>query len=172
MSPEASKQPPTFADYTLRELPIEGEFLSLTSEIAALLDRNDRHLQDVEDQHAGQVADMHASAGRVVQLVCHLETALGDCQDAMDQADLSRPFRRLRIIKDQLKDHLARSGYRWQDPTGRPFTEELAEQVQVDGWRHDDQFTVETVAETREPVVLLDDELLLPGAVIVGAPDT
>lgn len=172
MSETPSKQPPAFAEYDLRELPIAGTFHSLAGEIAALLDRADRQKQADSREHQGQIADLRETTGRAAQLVHHLDQGLKDCSDSMAAAGLGKAFRRLRIIKDQLKDHLAREGYTWQDPTGQPFTNGLAECVQVDGWRHSDEFAAEVVVETREPIVRFGETLLLPGAVTVGAPDT
>ena len=68
-------------------------------------------------------------------------------------------------------DHYAREGYTLRDPRGEPFDDELAQLVQVDGWRHREEVVAEVVDETREPIVLFRGVPLLSGAVIVAGPD-
>jgi len=107
---------------------------------------------------------------RAAQIVFHLERAVGEAEAPLANSGLGRVHTRLRIVKDQLKSHLAAAGFTWSDPAGKDFEGELAERVEVDGWRHAAEFGREVVAETREPIVLFRGRVVLPGAVVVGAP--
>jgi len=163
--------PRSFDHHTPRTLPVEDESTSLSGEIAALLNRQARLLRNQEEQHANERQAAGRATARAMQLVFHLEQAVNAGLEAMDGAGLGRDHQRIRIIKDQLKAQLNELGYRWRDPNGERYTEQLGELVEVDGWRYAAQYQYELIVETREPIVLYCDLVVLTGAVIVGAPE-
>ena len=167
--PEAA-DPLSFDGHTPRQLPAEGEVISLAGEIAALLDRHARERDAADGAHRAEVGALRLAAGRAVQLAFHLERTIEEAAGPPGDAGPGPLLRRLRILKDQIKAHWGRQGFSWRDPTGEDYTPELAEWVEVDGWRHDSEYPTELIVETREPVVLYQGEVILKGAVVVGAP--
>jgi hypothetical protein len=167
---EAS-DPLSFDGHPMRALPLADDFLALAGEVAALIDGHARQVRELEKTRDDERLKLRRSFARVTQLIYHLDQALGDSQQALKDAGLDKPHKRLRIVKDQLKDHLAREGYVWRDPIGEPFSGALTELVDVDGWRHSAEYARETVIETREPMIVYGEEVILGGAVVIGAPE-
>jgi len=165
------KEPVSFDQHSPREIPIEGEFVSLAGEIAALLNRHAKEQREIKEKYSQELLEMKRFCGRVMQIVFHLENALNESEKNLVEKGEVKTFKRFRIIKDQVKDHLTKQGYLWRDPTGEQFTNELAEMVEVDGWRHSKDYDCEVVVEIREPIILFGNELILGGAVIIGAPE-
>jgi molecular chaperone GrpE (heat shock protein) len=102
-------------------------------------------------------------------LVAQLTAALELYEPDFTQAALKKPYRHLRVLKDQMLDELRRAGLTVVDPLGQPF-DEVAALVQVIGWRHHERYNAEVVAEVMESIVTCEGELVRPGRVIMGAP--
>ena len=145
--------------------------ISLAAEIAGLLNRHSQASKNAQDEQASRDRSSRQGVGRVTQLLFHLERILLNTEDNMVSDGLTKQYRRLRILKDQVKECLTGLGYTWDDPTGKEFTTKIAGQVDVDGWRHSDEYTEEIIVEVREPVIFFEDRIILNGAVIVGAPN-
>jgi len=157
-----------FDNYTMREIPIEGDFISFASEIGAILNRHAKKINQIESDNEKKMMESRRSMGRIARFVFHLEDALKESEKQMLDAGLRRIFKRMRVIKDQLKSRLFKQGYTWLDPMGKDF-EEIANFADVIGWRHRSDFDREIVDETIEPVILYQGEVLLEGSVIMGA---
>lgn len=160
----------TWAAFRERPEPPPGELLSPASEVAALLQRyrNDLAGQKAADRTA--LADAHSAAADQAALVFHLAAVLAQHQDAFAAAGLTRVHRQLNALRHQMAQATGRTGLRVVDPTGQAF-DEVADLVQVIGWRHGPEFAGEVVAETVEPIVCHETELVRPGRVVMGAPD-
>jgi molecular chaperone GrpE (heat shock protein) len=169
--PSAVPTPCSFDGHVRREVAFEGEFISLAAEVAALLNRHAGQIRQVTESGSQALVKLQRGIARGVQLVFHLEQAIGASEEHAAAVGFGKTLRRFRIIKDQLKDQLAAQGFTWRDPTGEEFTQELAELVEVDGWRHAAEYAREVVVETREPIVLYQGQPVLVGAVVVGAPE-
>lgn len=160
----------TWTAFQERPEPPTSELLSPASEVAALLQRyqNDLAEQKATDQAA--LADAHSAAADQATLVFHLAAVLGRDEAAFADAGLTRVHRRLNALRHQMAQAIERTGLRVVDPTGQAF-DEVADLVHVIGWRHGPEFAGEVVAETIEPIVRNDTELVRPGRVVMGAPD-
>ena len=159
-----------WAVFRERPEPAPAEMLSPASEMATVLQR---YWLDLDGQRAANreaVADAHAAAAEQAVLVFQLSALLDDNADTFADAGLDRLHRRLRVLGNQMTQAVASTGLEVIDPAGLPFAE-VAEMVQVIGWRHGPEFAHEVVAETVAPIVLHDVELVRPGRVIMGAPD-
>jgi molecular chaperone GrpE (heat shock protein) len=163
--------PCSFDGHAQRAAPFEGEFISLAAEVAALLNHHAQELCKITETGDQALTKLRQGIARGVQIVFHLERAIVESEKLMAAAELSKALRRFRIIKDQLKDFFTAHGFSWKDPTGEEFMQELAEVVEVDGWRHSAEYTREIIVETREPIVLYQGQTVLVGAVVVGAPE-
>lgn len=153
-----------------RPEPTPADLLSPASELAAVLHR---YRADVDGERAATreaVARAHAAAAEQAVLVFQLATALDGNEDAFAGAGLDRLHQRLRVLRNQMTRALAGTGVETVDPVGKPFAE-VADLVQVVGWRHGPEFGDEVVAETIDPIVMHDEELVRPGRVVMGAPD-
>jgi len=160
----------TWATFRERPEPPPGELLSPASEIAALLQRyrNDLDSQRTADQAA--LADAQGAAADQAVLVFHLAAVLGRDEGAFADAGLTRLHRQLNALRHQMAQAIERTGLRVVDPTGQAF-DDVADLVHVIGWRHGPEFAGEVVAETIEPIVRHETELVRPGRVVMGAPD-
>lgn len=160
-----------FENYSMREIPIDGEFISFACEIGSLLNHHARKINQIESDNRKKIKESRSSTAQVARFVFHLEDALKESRNQMIESGLPRIFKRLRIIKDQLKGQLSRQGYTWIDPKGEDFDEEIGNSVDVIGWRHRSCYDREIVDETIEPVILYQGEVILEGSVIMGAPE-
>ncbi len=68
-----------------------------------------------------------------------------------------------------MKDVLGQADLELLIPQGLPF-DQVADWVDVDGWRHSPEFQEEMVAEVVEPIVMRRGVLVRLGRVIMGAP--
>jgi hypothetical protein len=160
----------SWAAFRERPEPPPGELLSPASEVAALLQRyrNDLDANRATDQAA--LADAHAAAADQAVLVFHLAAVLRRDEAAFADAGLTRVHRRLNALRNQMAQAIERTGLAVVDPTGQAF-DEVADLVHVIGWRHGPEFAGEVVAETIEPIVRHERELVRPGRVVMGSPD-
>lgn len=78
-------------------------------------------------------------------------------------------YKHLRVLKDQMLDTFTTAGFEIFSPIGHPF-DEVADFVNVQHWRHHDDFASEVVAEVLEPIVKYKGEIVGLGRVIMGAP--
>lgn len=155
-----------FAD---REAAEPVSMLSPADELTALLRRYQGDLDQTRASAAAEVADIHRLGARQAVLVAQLEQVLGETEAQFEEAGLKMPHRRLRILKDQLRDSLNEAGFTFEIPTGRPFAD-VADAVEVVHWRQGPEFTEEVVAGTHEPIVLYRGLVIRHGQVIMGAP--
>lgn len=121
-------------------------------------------------------AHADADAARAVAadlgvLIARLDAAVSRHDDALRDAGLGRVHRELRILKDQMVEALRLGGITIEDPTGQQF-ENVADRVDVIGWRHGTEYPAEVVAETTEAIVWYGKAVIRPGQVVMGAPPT
>jgi hypothetical protein len=153
-----------------RPEPLPGELLSPASEMAALLQRYQNDLAERRAADQAALADAHSAAADQAVLVFHLAAVLGRDETVFAGAGLTRVHRQLNALRNQMAQAIERSGLRVVDPTGQAF-DEVADLVHVIGWRHGPEFAGEVVAETIEPIVCHETELVRPGRVVMGSPD-
>jgi hypothetical protein len=173
-NPDGGREPlrNLFQEHCPRPAPDGGDPGALAAEIAALLNGHARHIQTLKDKHRQDLLSFRSALARIAQLVFHLERWVGETESGMAQAGLDALWKRLRILKDQLKDRLAAEQYVWIDLTGEDFVSTLEEHVRVEGVRRSSQCHREKIVETREPIVLCEGEIVLPGVVVVCVPET
>ena len=160
---------PDWSAFGEREAPLDTELLSPAAELAAVLQvyRADLATVRAEVQQA-RLAGAAALAQQAV-FVVQLAVALESYQAALAEASLSKVHRHLRIVKDQMLDALRGAGLEIVPLVGRSF-DEIADLVDVQGWRHRPEFTSEVVAEELEPLVKYRGEVVRLGRVVMGAP--
>src|SRR5262249_28216692 len=115
-----------------------------------------------------QSAAIAALAQQAV-FVFHLSILLERAERNQTETFPARNFRSLRIIKDQMLTALNNFGIAIENPHGRTYRE-VADNVEIQGWRHHHDFVTEVVAEVREPIITFAGKLVHPGRVIMGAP--
>lgn len=160
---------PDWSLFSERDEVVEYKLLSPASEIAAALqechEQAERTRRRVEDEKRELLDALALQAVLVTQLASALERYEGD----LNNASLDNIHTHLRVAKDQMLDALWQTGIKTEIPLGRTF-EEVADLVQVDGWRHQDRFASESVDEVIEPIVSYRDAVIRLGRVIMGAP--
>ena len=155
----------------MREVSGEAEIVSPAAEITALLQSrlfDIRSIQGVNDEK--HMANLKALAQQAVFIV-QLEASLYNYKTKLEEANLSKVYRALRIVKDQMLVALQEAGLEIIVPLNKPF-DEVAEYVDVIGWRHHEKFSEEVVVEVLEPMIFSDGVLVRQGRVIMGAPLT
>ena len=138
---------PDWDMFQMREVPIEVEILSPAAETIALLQSrltDIRAVQTVSDEK--HTAGLDALAQQAV-FVVQLEASLQNYKTKFEEANLNKVYRALRIVKDQMLTALQEAGLEVIIPLGKPF-DEVAEYVDVLGWRHHEDFTGEVVVES------------------------
>ena len=160
---------PDWSVFSEREVPFDVELLSPAAEVVAVLQGSqaalDEARQEVKDVRREYLEALAQQAVLVVQLAAVLDRYAPD----YTQASLAKVHRSLRIVKDQMLDELGRAGLEIIIPIGKAF-DEVAHSVNVDGWRHHEDFSSEVVAEVVEPIVTYRGDLVRPGRVVMGAP--
>lgn len=160
---------PDWSAFSKREVPFDVELLSPASEAAALLQRSqvalDEAWKEVDNVRKEGLEALAQQAVLVVQLAAVLERYAPEYA----QASMTKAYRSLRIIKDQMLDELQRAGLEIVVPHGKAF-DEIAHLANIDGWRHHESFSAEVVAEVIEPIVTYRGELVRLGRVVMGAP--
>ena len=160
---------PDWDVFSEREVPFDVELLSPASEMLSVLQRSHTALADarqaVEDVRGEYLSALALQAVLVVQLGAALDRYAPD----YTQASLVKVHRALRIVKDKMLDELGRAGLEIVIPMGKPF-DEVVHLVNVEGWRHHENFSSEVVAEVVEPIVTCGGVVLRLGRVVMGAP--
>jgi len=163
----------SFPDWNLfskREAPSEIELLlSPASEAASLLQRYKADLDGAKRAAEEFRNEGVSSLAQLAVLVAQLETALRHYEKALAGASLGKVNHHLRVLKDMMLDSLRSSGLEVEVPLGRAFGE-IADWINVAGWRHHEEFTSEVVAEVVEPIVRHCGSVVRLGRVIMGAP--
>jgi hypothetical protein len=167
----SSDELPDWGVFAGRPTPEEITLLSPAAEMAALLQRYYADLyaahQATEVTRGEGLAMLAQQAVFVTQMAATLERYKAD----LAAVQLIHVYRHLRVVKDQMLDALRLAGLDMIAPLGQSF-EQVADLVQIEGWRHGEQFDGEVVAEVLETIVLCQGALLRPGRVIMGAPLT
>ena len=159
---------PDWSIFSEREVPADIEWLSPISEVATLLQASHTALntkqQALEDTRQEGLAALAQQAVFIFQL----ETRLNQYKSKFEEAALTKVYRSLRIIKDQMLDALRNVGLEIINPLGKSF-DEVADLVTVVGWRHDASFTMESVVEVLEPIICKGNTVIRSGSVMMGA---
>jgi hypothetical protein len=106
----------------------------------------------------------------MAQLTHSLQIAVADTRPALMEADLEQVHRRLQLICDQMRDVLAAGECLFEDLTGLPFDDEVIEKADVDGWRRNEAFESEVVAETVTPAIEIRRKLYRRARIVAGGP--
>lgn len=168
-SPSPERAFPNWSAFAERELPFDVEMVSPAVEAAGILQQLAVEL-DAARQRAEAAVDTHLPAlAQQAVFVSQLAQALELYQRDFEAASLARPYRHLRVVKDQMQDLLTRAGLEVEIPMGAPF-DAVADQVSVAGWRHLAGLAGEQVAEVLEPIIRFQGRLIRPGRVVMGAP--
>ncbi|MFI6516488.1 hypothetical protein ACIBF1_13095 [Spirillospora sp. NPDC050679] len=152
-----------------RPAPAELEIDSPAREVRALLRRHQADLSAERGRARDATGDALAVAVDQGALVARLESALERHREALREAGLGRVHLELRVLKDQMVEALRGGGVTFQDPAGLPLAE-VADRVEVVGWRHAAEYPAEVVAETHDVIVLHRGTVVRPGEVTMGAP--
>ena len=162
---------PIWASVREREVPRDDEMVSPVAEVASVLQRlHEQRLASNDETLRVREEGLRALAGQAV-LTIQLEQALETYGDRLVEAGMKQVQRHLRVIKDQMLDALAAAGLEVGVPLGQPF-DAVVDAVHVEGWRHDERFDAEVVAEVREPIVRSGGRVVHQGRVVMGAPPT
>ncbi len=160
---------PDWDMFQMREIPIEVEILSPATETIALLQSRliDIHAVQTtgDEKHTAGIEALAQQAVFVVQL----EASLQSYKTKFEETNLNKVYHALRIVKDQMLTALQEAGLEIIIPLGKPF-DEVAEYVDIVGWRHNKGYIEEVVAEVLEPIVFSQSVLIRQGRVVMGAP--
>lgn len=158
-----------FIDWTLfseREVTLEvHDLLSPASEVGAMLQHHEATLARLQQEAAHQ---QRASLQTLIQqaiLVYKFAVRLDEVKSSLE----TRVYRSLRLLKDQMFDALKVAGIEIEVPLGQPY-QHIEDRVNAAGWRHQKEFTEETVIEVLEPIVLYQATPVHLGTVTVGVP--
>ncbi|HEU5374361.1 MAG TPA: hypothetical protein VFV38_02895 [Ktedonobacteraceae bacterium] len=161
-----------FPDWSLfAERPVPGEIdlLSPSSEAGALLQAS-QALLEAERKAADEIRQQGIAAlAQQAVLVVRFALTLERHRQKLEESSLLKVYRSLAIVKDQQLEALGSAGLEILIPQGRRL-DEIANYVDVAGWRHHEDFSEEVVAEVLEPVVWYQGRLAHTGVVIMGAP--
>jgi len=160
---------PDWSVFSEREVPYEVELLSPASETAAALQQCVSDVrtarEETEDVRSSGLSKLASQAVLVVQF----EKALAFYEADFQKTALIKVYRHLRVLKDQMLDALKAAELEIIVPVGSPF-DEVADLVHVHGWRYDERYQAEIVAEVLEPLVRHRGRIVHLGRVIMGAP--
>jgi hypothetical protein len=145
------------------------EILSPAAEVSALLQKYHGDINRVKLEMEKEQYILLAVLSQQSLFVFQLASALERYEPDFMKESLPRVFRHLRILKDQMYQSLQDAGFEIIIPDRKPF-DEIAEFVNVVGWKHGDEFHAETVTEVIEPIVKYKGALVRLGRVIMGAP--
>jgi hypothetical protein len=168
-TPAAAPSLLSWDSFPEREVPFAVELMSPASEVAAVTPRL------LEARDAARLADAAAHEAQQFALaqqavfVHQLAGALEFYRSEFDAQGLTKTYRHLRVIKDQMQDNLDKAAVEIIVPNGAPY-DQIVEQVEIIGWRHHADFDAERVADVIEPIIRLDGRLIRPGRVVMGAP--
>jgi len=165
----SSDKIPDWNIFSERQVPFDVKLLSPAMEMSALLqkyrtDMNEVH-QEIEAVRNKGLAIVAQQAVYIVQLA----DALDKYEPVLTQESLVMIHKHLRILKDQMLDSLEQAELEVTVPIGKAL-EEIEDFVQVQGWRHHEDFSSTVVAEVLEPIVTYHGKLVRQGRVVMGAP--
>ncbi|HVB25183.1 MAG TPA: nucleotide exchange factor GrpE [Ktedonobacteraceae bacterium] len=160
---------PDWSLFTERDVPEEVHLLSPVSEMVATLQLCQTNLDEMQKTIENVRSEGLMVLAQQAIFAAQLEFALERSKLKLEQANLSKVYRSLRIIKDQMLTALQDANLKIIIPQGKKF-DEIADFVQVVGWKHQEEFTEEVVAEVIEPIVFYNNQLLKQGIVVMGAP--
>jgi hypothetical protein len=156
--------------FTERPVPEAAEpLVSPASELGSLLQRYRADLGAAEAQNRTAAIEGRTTAIEQAVLVGHLERALEGLSSDLQDAGLTRGYKQLRVIKDQMLAALADGGITIEDPEGKAI-HEVEDQVDVIDWRYGPHYTAEVVARTHEVIVFHQGSVVRIGQVEMGAP--
>lgn len=162
---------PDWSLFTERDVPEEVHLLSPISEMVATLQLCQKNFDKMQKTIENVRYEGFMALAQQAIFVVQLEFVLERSKQKLEQANLSKVYRSLRINKEQMLDALQEAGLKIIIPQGKEF-DEIADFVQVVGWKHHADFTKEVVAEVLEPIVFYKNQLLRQGIVVMGAPLT
>jgi len=158
--------PPTWADF--EEQPsADFELHSPAEELAGVLRRMRAQLDRAGRAGAAQRADALRALAEQAVLAVELEKLLERHGPQFAERDLERAYRSLGQLKDRMLAHVAAAGLEIVRLRGAPAGE-VADLVEIDGWRCDDIDASPTVVAELEVAIRLDGAPLRRGRVIMG----
>ena len=160
---------PDWSIFYEREVPFDVEILSPALEMAMILQRYRADVDSIKKENEANIDEERAALAQQAVFVAQLAMALEQYESSLVQASLTRVHRHFRILKDQMVDSLKNRGLEIIVPKGQTF-DDVADLVNVEGWRHHENFTSEVVAEVLEPIVKYHGSTIRLGRVIMGAP--
>ncbi len=160
---------PDWNAFPERDVPFDVELLAPASEMGALLQTYRTDIDDVREKvERVREEGLEALAQQAV-FVIQFEAALTQYETDLAQGTPKKIHRHLRILKDQMLEAMKKAGLEILNPIGVPF-DQVADWVNVDGWRHHESFPSEVVAQVVEPIVTYRGALIRPGRVVMGGP--
>lgn len=125
-----------------------------------------------------QLARLHEAQREVIdrllvhlaQTCFHLERASRELATCCDAEHAASGAEALTIIAENLRDVLADHQTRWEDHTGRTWTAEMRDDVELRGHQVCDQLTEPRVAHVELPVVYRAERRIARGAAIIETP--
>lgn len=166
MCHESTVPPLTWADF--EEQPTaEFELRSPAEELAGVLRRMRAQLDRAGRAGAEQRVDALRALAEQAVLAVELEKLLDRHGPQFGEPALERAYRSLGELKDRMLAHVAASGLEIVRLRGAPAGE-VADLVEIDGWRCDDIDASPTVIAELEVAVRLDGAPLRRGRVIMG----
>ncbi|GHO65072.1 hypothetical protein KSC_039640 [Ktedonobacter sp. SOSP1-52] len=153
-----------------RDAPIKVDIQSPQAEITTLIRKQQLSLSQEIQRTDRMRNDLVNILAQQMVFVAQLEKVLERNQPKEDSIRTFYKFyRSVNIIKKQMLEALQKAGFDNVDLQEKTF-DEVADMVEVDGWRHSSQFTGEVVAEVTAPAVCYQGHLIRQGIVIMGAP--
>ncbi|RMG22389.1 MAG: nucleotide exchange factor GrpE [Methanobacteriota archaeon] len=151
---------------------IEGvEILSPAAEVAAYLQQFYAEINSLAEQLEDAHNEVISRLAEQAVLVFHFQAVLERYEEQLRH--ISQPggdiFRTLRVLKDQMMATLKDSGIEIVVPLGRSF-QEVAEMADKVHWRHGEEYTSEIVVEVIEPIIKLNNRVVRPAHLVMGAP--
>lgn len=161
---------PNWSLFTGRPLPEEMELLSPAAEIAAVLQQSLLKLEAEKHARVNVEQEYITMLAQQAVFLAQFSTTLERHRPKLEDASLNKIYRSLRIVKEQMRTALEQAGFEIIEPQGKSF-DEVAEMVDVIGWRHHADFPSEIVAEVVKPIILYKGQVVQNGSVVMGAPE-
>ena len=165
----SSDKLPNWAVFSKRQVPLDVELLSPASEMVGLLQKYSCEMDKAKQETESVRREWLKVVAQQAVFAVQLESALKRYEPLLAKASLERIYKHIRIIKDQMLADIKNAGLEVSVPLGKAFNE-VADNVSVDGWIHNESFTSEVVADVVEPIVTFNGKLLRAGRVVMGAP--
>ncbi|GCE07571.1 hypothetical protein [Dictyobacter aurantiacus] len=167
---------PDWSVFQEREtLSLPGELLSPASEIAMALRLTRAQLaetrQTLQRSEQDNFSELAQQAVLIVQLGRLLESssaAFLTFTENKVKNPLYPIYKQLQVIQKQMLDTLKKAGVEIEIPLHKTYAE-VADYVEIEHWRHQEDITEEMVIDVIEPVIR-KGALLRAGRVIMGAP--